>query len=44
MWLHVRFSVEYLDTDTTSSSYNKVVEDITTREDSNLFKYFNSYL
>ena len=43
-WLQVRFSVEYLDTDTTSSSYNKVVEDITTREDSNLLQYFNAYL
>ena len=43
-WLQVRFSVEYLDTDPTSSTYNKVVEDITTREDSNLLQYFNSYL
>jgi len=43
-WLQVRFSVEYLDADTASSSFNKVVEDVTTREDSNLLQYFNAYL
>ena len=43
-WLTIRFSVEYLDTDPNSATYNKVAEDITTREDSALYFYANGYL
>ena len=39
-----KFYVEYLDTDTTSTTYNKVVPDVNSEVNSELFAIFNGYL